>query len=63
MSPPNRPTAAENVLAEAQDILGRYLEPGVAMTDRECINQLLEVLDGPVAVLLQEEADARHVER
>lgn len=53
------PTSCEGVVAEAQDILGRYLDPATAMSDRECIKQLLELLDGPVAVEITENVDAR----
>lgn len=53
------PTSCEGVVAEAQDILGRYLDPGTAMSEHECIEQLLELLDGPVAVEITENADAR----
>lgn len=40
---------AEQLLAEAQDIMARWLEPH-GLSDRAALDQLLEVLDGPDAV-------------
>jgi hypothetical protein len=53
------PTSCEKVVAQAQDILARYLDLGNNVSDSECIDQLLELLDGPVAVEITENADAR----
>ena len=53
------PTSCESVVAAAQDVLAHYLDPGSGVTDRECIEQLLRLLDGPVAVEITENTDAR----
>ncbi|HEV7275586.1 MAG TPA: hypothetical protein VGN80_04810 [Devosiaceae bacterium] len=53
------PTSCESVVVQAQDILARYLDPNSGLSDRECIEQLLLLLDGPVAVEIAENTDAR----
>lgn len=53
------PTSCESVVTQAQDILARYLDPNSGMSDRECIEQLLTLLDGPVALEITENTDAR----
>lgn len=53
------PTSCESVVAAAQDILAHYLDPDSGVTDRECIAELLALLDGPVAVEITENTDAR----
>lgn len=53
------PTSCEEVVSKAQDILARYLDLAAGISDRECIDQLLELLDGPVAVEITENVDAR----
>lgn len=52
------PTSCESVV-EAQDILAHYLDPNSDISDQECIEQLLVLLDGPVAVEITENTDAR----
>lgn len=53
------PTSCESVVTQAQDILAQYLDPRSGLSDRECIGQLLALLDGPVAVEIAENTDAR----
>lgn len=45
--------AAEHIIRRAQRILGRYLEPDSGLSPEGCINQLLDVLDGPEAAALE----------
>ena len=37
------------VITDAQDILARYIVPDSGITEHECVNQLLGLLDGPQA--------------
>jgi CMP-2-keto-3-deoxyoctulosonic acid synthetase len=53
------PTSCEGLVAAAQDILARYLDPRTEVSDRECLEQLLALFDGPVAVEITENVDAR----
>jgi hypothetical protein len=53
------PTSAETIIVEAQRILARYLPPDSTMTAEQCISELLAVLDGPEAVEIFENVEAR----
>jgi hypothetical protein len=43
----NEPTEAERLILEAQKLIAATLPPDGSLTDRECIDQLLALLDGP----------------
>lgn len=49
----------ESVIRKAQDILAEYIVPDSGISDRECINRLLGLLDGSEcrAALSRTEAD------
>jgi len=53
------PTSAESIIVEAQAILARYLAPDSMTSAEQCISQLLDLLDGPEAVEIFENVEAR----
>lgn len=52
-------TSAEEIIVEAQEIIGKCLAPDSGIDDRECINRLLAVLDSPEAVEIYDNVSAR----
>jgi hypothetical protein len=47
------------VILEAQDILSRYIIPDSGISDTDCVNELLELLDGPKTRAAMEGLPAR----
>jgi hypothetical protein len=56
---PFHPTSAEEIIVRVQEILAAYSEPRNGISDRDVINRLLEVLDGPAALEIYENVIAR----
>jgi hypothetical protein len=52
-------TSAEEIIVQAQEILAAYRVPNSGVSDGDCINRLLEVLDGPEAIEIYETVSAR----
>lgn len=46
------PSPAELIVMQAQGVLARYIEPLSGISEHECINSLLELLDAPEAVAI-----------
>lgn len=52
-------TSAEEIIVQAQEILAAYMVPNSGVSDRDCLNRLLDVLDGPEAIEIYENVCAR----